>query len=103
MNRKKVLSKRKVAVAKQKQVTVRLEGSHPLPSFDKNLIPNPSVQTLFADIVQTVNRSDGFTQLNFFSRASGINVECARITLPMKTMASLVEIYCKATGFVPKV
>jgi len=103
VNKKTALSKRKKVSAKQKQVTVRLEGSIPLPSFDKNLIPNPSVPTLFAYIVQTVARSDGFTQLNFYSRAPGINVECARITLPMKTMASLVEIYCKATGFVPKV
>jgi hypothetical protein len=101
VNKKKSVVKRKSAI--KKQVKVKLEGSTPLPLFDKSLVPNPSVPTLFADIAQIVGRSDGFTQLNFYSKAPGVNVECARITIPTKTMDSLVEIYCKATGFVPKV
>ena len=101
MNKKKSVVKRKQAV--KKPAEVKLEGSTPLPLFDKNLVPNPLVKTLYADIVQTVNRSDGFTQLSFYSRVPGKNLETTRVVLPFRVMASLVETFCKSTNFVPKI
>lgn len=73
-----------------------------LPLIDTELVANPNLDTVFADIIQTLSRSDGLTVLRFFTKIPGLNHECARVALRTGAVQGMIDSICEATGYIPK-
>jgi hypothetical protein len=81
--------------------TVTIKALETIPNFDPTLVSNPNLPTLFADMVQLLNRSDGFGILRFFSRIPGANIEVARVSLSHELLKNIATILCHNLNYYP--
>ena len=99
MATKKVAASQEDFVKNTKSVTIK--ALETIPNFDPTLVSNPNLPTLFADMVQFLNRSDGFGILRFFSRIPGANIEVTRISANHDLLKRLAEILCHNLNYYP--
>ncbi len=78
-----------------------LKAFETLPNFDPTLVSNPNLPTLFADVVQFMNRSDGFGIIRFFSRIPGANIEVSRICTNHTLLKNIIVLLCENLNFYP--